>query len=350
MNSAMTDSTDSILSKLNVSPQTIPEGTQVEHSLDGLTSPTTDLTNPLSRKSSTLSMRAAGARRIPNAERERRSSRRSASATTSLSPAQAFLASWNREGMTAEPAPECPDDEGKSFGAADVTYVIGRTLAHGGFGTIKEAHTLTAGGQKLVRAVKIVRKAAAGAGGDVDKVQQDLEHEISVWRHLEHPHILRMHAAYDSGFATFCVMDLNEGGTLFDLVRQCRANAAELGGRRAVEPGLARGYAFQLACALRYLHQDVRVCHRDVKLENCLLDMRGPGAETHGGVLRLCDFGLADFLHGDSSTADDATSPDDRADAAAPEPASSSSEPGDTRRPTSSIIGTLEYASPKGLS
>ncbi|KAK3088995.1 hypothetical protein LTR53_019775, partial [Teratosphaeriaceae sp. CCFEE 6253] len=122
MNSAMTDSTDSILSKLNVSPQTIPEGTRVEHSLDGLTSPTTDLTNPLSRKSSTLSMRAAGARRIPNAERERRSSRRSASATTSLSPAQAFLASWNREGMTAEPAPECPDDEGKSFGAADVTY------------------------------------------------------------------------------------------------------------------------------------------------------------------------------------------------------------------------------------
>ncbi|KAK3082401.1 hypothetical protein LTR53_020405, partial [Teratosphaeriaceae sp. CCFEE 6253] len=69
--------------------------------------------------------------------------------------------------------------------------------------------------------------------------------------------------------------------------------------------------------------------------------MRGPGAETRGGVLRLCDFGLADFLHGDSSTADDAASPDDRADAAAPAPASSSAEPDDTRRPTSSIIGTL---------
>ena len=53
-------------------------------------------------------------------------------------------------------------------------------------------------------------------------------------------------------------------------------------------------YSFQLASALRYLHEDARVVHRDVKLENCIID-------CEGGDLRLCDFGLADFLPGEDT-------------------------------------------------
>ncbi|KAK3667622.1 hypothetical protein LTR22_001437 [Elasticomyces elasticus] len=289
MGSAMTDSADSILSKLTVSPQTIPEGQQVEHSLDGLMSPMSELANPLSRNSSTRSTRMTGSRRIPNAERSRRSSRRSASATTSISPAQAFLSSWNREGITAEPAQEKPDDEGKSFGLNN-EYIIGRTINQGGFGVIKEAHTMTESGKKLVYAVKIVRKAITDSeGADGDKLQQELEHE-------------------------------NDG-------------------RKGLDPKLATSYAYQLASALRYLHQDMRVCHRDVKLENCLIDMSVPNAETEGGNLRLCDFGLADFLHSDSST-----------DTVSPERSGATTPSGSGRPTRSSVIGTLEYASPRGLS
>ncbi|KAK4963337.1 hypothetical protein LTR10_000965 [Elasticomyces elasticus] len=339
MGSAMTDSADSILSKLTVSPQTIPEGQQVEHSLDGLMSPMSELANPLSRNSSTRSTRMTGSRRIPNAERSRRSSRRSASATTSISPAQAFLSSWNREGMTAEPAQEKPDDEGKSFGLNN-EYIIGRTINQGGFGVIKEAHTMTESGKKLVYAVKIVRKAITDSeGADGDKLQQELEHEVSVWRELHHSHILRLHVVYETDFATFCIMDLNVGGTLFDAVRRCRSSAAQNDGRKGLDPKLATSYAYQLASALRYLHQDMRVCHRDVKLENCLIDMSVPNAETEGGNLRLCDFGLADFLHSDSST-----------DTVSPERSGATTPSGSGRPTRSSVIGTLEYASPRGLS
>ncbi|KAK0264362.1 hypothetical protein LTS09_001840 [Friedmanniomyces endolithicus] len=315
------------------------EGKRAEHSLDSVTSPLAENAPSLSRNSSTRSIRATGARRIPNAERERRSSRRSASATTSMSPAQAFLSSWNREGITAEPAQEKPDDEGKSFGM-ETQYVIGKTINQGGFGVIKEAHTMTDSGQRLVFAVKIVRKAVIDAdGADGDKLQQELEHEMSVWRWLEHPHILRLHEVYKTDFATFCVMDLNIGGTLFDLVRQCRSSAFQNDGRKGLKPNLAMRYAYQLASALRYLHQDMRVCHRDIKLENCLIDMTGPNASTAGGNLRLCDFGLADFLHNDSTAGE--VSPERTTN---PATAPSSHH----HRPTS-VIGTLEYASPRGL-
>merc|ERR1712070_822606 len=150
-------------------------------------------------------------------------------------------------------------------------------------------------GERSIRAVKIVRKAIPDKAADEnEKAQQELEHEVSVWRHLIHPHILRLHAVYDT-----------------DLVRKSRASASadntgsSSGGRKGLEPKLAKIYAYQLASALRYLHEDIRVCHRDIKLENCLVDLTGVAdPDTDPGILRLCDFGLADFLHSDPSLDD----------------------------------------------
>lgn len=279
--------------------------------------------------------------RIPNAQ-SRRSSRRSTSANPSVSPAHAFLSSWSVNAAASEPAPEPqPDDEGQAIGLSN-EYIIGRTIGHGGFGVVKEVHSINATGDNTVRAVKIVRKNIPGRNDlENDKAQQELEHEVSIWRHLKHRHILDLHVVYDTDFATFCIMDLNVGGTLFDIVRKSRASASENDGRKGLDPKLAKSYAYQLACALRYLHEDIRVCHRDVKLENCLIDMAGPNADTEGGNLRLCDFGLADFLH--SETGDDA----------GPELIGrrfQRREPATQNPTTSSVIGTLEYASPKGLS
>lgn len=292
-------------------------------------------------------MRTTRPVRVPTSE-HRRSMRRSNSARTSISPAHAFLSSWgNREDAVSEPAPEPkPDDEGQAIGL-DSEYIVGRTINQGGFGVVKEVHTITETGAPLVRAVKIVRKSIPGTDEMAnEKAQQELEHEVSVWRHLKHRHILDLRAVYDTEFATFCVMDLNVGGTLFDMVRTARSSATEDNGRKGLDPELAKCYAYQLASALRYLHEDIRVCHRDVKLENCLIDMTVPHAATEGGNLRLCDFGLADFLSSDRSLDE----------APAETFGGMLSPPGGPRPPavqnptTSSVIGTLEYASPKGLS
>lgn len=340
--SAMTDSADSILSKLTVSPQTIPEGKTVEHSIEPLLSPTSDERSPISRHSSTRSTRMSASRRIPNA---RRTSRRSTSANnTSVSPAQAFLSSWAKEAGANENVPEPqPDDKGQEFGL-HTKWVIGETINRGGFGVVKEAHTIDEHGNRVLKAVKIVRKTVPGKNErENEKAQQELEHEVSVWRDLGHRHVLKLIEVYDTDFATFCVMDLNVGGTLFDVVSKARRGAADNDGRKGLQPKIAKSYAYQLACALRYLHEDIRVCHRDVKLENCLVDVSAPNAATEGGNLRLCDFGLADFLNNDQSFDD-----------GVPERFNGSgylSLPDGVAMPTtSSIIGTLEYASPKGLS
>lgn len=338
------NSTGSLTSKMTVSPpKTIPEGKPIDLTATSpVLSPMEDMMiSPLSRNSSARSMRMSRPTRIPNPQ-SRRSSRRSTSAHTSVSPAHAFLSSWSVNAAASEPAPEPqPDDEGQAIGLNN-EYIIGRTIGHGGFGVVKEVHTIDAAGGNTIRAVKIVRKNIPGRNDlENDKAQQELEHEVSIWRHLKHRHILDLHAVYDTDFATFCVMDLNVGGTLFDIVRTSRASASDNDGRKGLEPKIAKSYAYQLACALRYLHEDIRVCHRDVKLENCLVDMSGPNAEKEGGNLRLCDFGLADFLH--SETGDDA----------GPELIGRRFQQREqaTQYPTtSSVIGTLEYASPKGLS
>lgn len=271
----------------------------------------------------------------------RRSSRRSNSANqTSCSPAQAFLSNWARSDAEEAPSESKPDDEGQAIGLNN-EYIIGRVISRGGFGVVKEVHSIDDRGNRIVRAVKIVHKAVPGSSeADNEKVQQEIEHEVSVWRYLDHRHILPLHAVYETDYATFCVMDLNVGGTLFDLVRKSRQSASSNDGRKGLPPHLAKSYAYQLACALRYLHEDIRVCHRDVKLENCLVDLSAPDANEKGGNLRLCDFGLADFLH--SQSLDDTP------------PSRSSSrlslETGAPIPTASSIIGTLEYASPKGLS
>ncbi len=248
-----------------------------------------------------------------------RSSRRSTS--SSMSPATAFLSRFARE-----EAPPEPDGEGQEVGE----YVIGKQVGFGGFSTVKEAYTLE-GEEKICRAVKVVRKQVAGKEElENEQLQAEFEHEVSLWRCLGHRNILPLIEVYVTDFATFCFTKLNTGGTLFDLVR---AN------RQGISRDLSRRYAYQLASAIRYLHEDVRVVHRDIKLENCLIDISDPDAARDGGNILLCDFGLAEFV-----TSDDRRSSPEPYERATDRPPARNIGPSET---STSIAGSLQYASPE---
>ncbi|GAB7354181.1 hypothetical protein MBLNU459_g4734t1 [Dothideomycetes sp. NU459] len=253
-----------------------------------------------------------------------RRSSRLMSGSTSMSPATAFLSQWGQDSI-ASMAPD-PDDEGQPLGLNN-EYVIGRQLGFGGFSVVKELVSMSDGGGKSRKAVKIVRKVLGTPEAENDKHQQEIEHEVGIWRYLQHDNILPLHAVFDTDFATFCVMDLVEGGTLFDIVRDGRSS-----GRKGLGEKLAKLYAFQLASALRYLHEDMRVVHRDVKLENCLVDFSGRGNDEVG-LLKLCDFGLADFINNDMS-----------------ESMQSIQSDGSGSESSAEIVGTLQYAAPENLS
>ncbi|KAL9135505.1 MAG: hypothetical protein Q9175_003307 [Cornicularia normoerica] len=259
-----------------------------------------------------MSMRAA----------QRQGSRSSGRSTSSsMSPATAFLSRFSRE-----EAPLEPDSEGQEIGE----YVIGKQVGFGGFSTVKEAYTLE-GDEKICRAVKIVRKQVAGKEElENEQLQAEFEHEVSLWRCLGHRNILPLIEVYVTDFATFCFTKLNTGGTLFDLVR---AN------RQGISRDLARRYAYQLASAIRYLHEDVRVVHRDIKLENCLIDISDPDVARDGGNILLCDFGLAEFV-----TSDTRRSSPEPYEITTDRPIPRNLVPSET---STSIAGSLQYASPE---
>ena len=251
----------------------------------------------------------------------RSGSRRSTS--SSKSPATAFLSRFAREQQESSPD---PDGEGQEVGE----YVIGKQVGFGGFSTVKEAYTLE-GDERICRAVKIVRRQVPGKGEvENEQFQAEFEHEVSLWRCLAHRNILPLIEVYVTKYATFCFTKLNTGGTLFDLVR---AN------RHGLSRDLGRRYAYQLASAIRYLHEDVRVVHRDIKLENCLIDISDPDVAKDGGNLLLCDFGLAEFVRSRTRP----SSPDPYEDAA-DRPPPRNIGPSET---STSIAGSLQYASPE---
>lgn len=257
--------------------------------------------------------------------RARHSGRRS-TASSGKSPASTFLSMW---GNSEEPAPQ-PDDEGQMVGT---DYVLGKQIGFGGFSTVKEAYKVEDSGGTKRLAVKIVGKQISGKSEkENDEVQAEFDHEVRVWRYLSHPNVLTLDAVYETDYATFCFTKLAIGGTLFDLVRQ---------NRQGLDLNLAKKYTYQLACALRYLHEDARVVHRDIKLENCLLDPIELPDSTKASNLVLCDFGMAEWM-----TTDNGGESPDPYDNVADRPPPKTIGPAGS---STSVAGSLEYASPELL-
>ncbi|KAK9252958.1 kinase-like domain-containing protein [Lipomyces tetrasporus] len=214
-----------------------------------------------------------------------------------VSPASKFLAMFNAGQSKVPPAPE-PDDEGQEV----TDYVIGKPLGYGGFSIVKEAHTLV-NGTEVTHAVKIVRKSqrhdvggVGGVGGATDELAQaDLDHELTIWRCISpaHPHVLQLLSVHETEFATFCFMQYANAGSVFDaVIRKQRSDGV------TVPLDVKVRWMFELCCALRFLHQDLRIVHRDVKPENCLLSIEDPHSQTvHDAKLLLCDFGMSEFIN-----------------------------------------------------
>ncbi|XP_008808323.2 CBL-interacting serine/threonine-protein kinase 14-like [Phoenix dactylifera] len=127
-------------------------------------------------------------------------------------------------------------------------------------------------------ALKAIPKGRVAKGGRAPNVVR----EISIMRHLRHPHVLRLLAVLASRSKIYIVLELARGGEL--LARVARGRLPE---------DLSRRYFRQLISAIGYCHSR-GVFHRDLKPENLLLD--------DAGDLKVSDFGLSalpDQIRGD---------------------------------------------------
>ncbi|KAG0498643.1 hypothetical protein HPP92_003334 [Vanilla planifolia] len=108
------------------------------------------------------------------------------------------------------------------------------------------------------------------------KIDENVQREIINHRSLRHPNIVRFKEVVLTPTHLAIVMEYAAGGELFE--RICNA------GRFSEDE--ARFFFQQLISGVSYCHS-MEICHRDLKLENTLLD----GNPTP--QLKICDFGYS---------------------------------------------------------
>ncbi|CAI6341236.1 unnamed protein product [Periconia digitata] len=327
------DRVASLTSATTASPTEVrtPLEAPAEYTLSPLPSTSSPIEFPIFPGKRFGSQRSRSYREFGENDGSRRASRRSSAARSgrslsSMSPAASFLSRYKTSDAPLKP-PE-PDEEGQGVGYHG-EYIIGKQIGYGGFSVVKEVTSIE-DGKRVVNAVKIVRRQLQYKSElENEEIQTHFDHEVEIWRFLRHPYILPLLCVYTTDFATYCITRLNEGGTLFDEVRTLRRSQ-----KTGLPQALAKRYTYQLASAMRYLHNDVQIVHRDIKLENCLVDKSGPTAEEEGGNVLLCDFGMADFIVSDQRDGPDPHSIGENQNIG----------PGGT---STSIAGSLEYAAPE---
>lgn len=145
-------------------------------------------------------------------------------------------------------------------------YELGRVLGQGTFARVHFARNLETGAGV---AIKIIDKEKVFKVSLIEQIKR----EISVMRLVKHPNIVQLYEVMATKSKIYFVMEYVKGGELFDKVAKGK-----------LKEDVARKYFQQLISAIDFCHSR-GVYHRDLKLENLLLD--------ENGNLKVSDFGLS---------------------------------------------------------
>eukprot|EP00630_Chrysocystis_fragilis_P001432 CAMPEP_0197390254 /NCGR_PEP_ID=MMETSP1165-20131217/2282_1 /TAXON_ID=284809 /ORGANISM="Chrysocystis fragilis, Strain CCMP3189" /LENGTH=391 /DNA_ID=CAMNT_0042915727 /DNA_START=11 /DNA_END=1183 /DNA_ORIENTATION=+ len=184
----------------------------------------------------------------------------------------ASLSSYALKATVPPPARSLTTAATDSRRRLEVDYSILEELGSGAIGKVYRAIERKSGKSWAVKVVSL-RQVELSRSAALD----DLLHEARMLRTICHPGIVSVRDVYCSESAFSLVMQLVEGGDLFDRIMQ----------RRFYPEDDARGVLRNLLSALSYLHSR-SIAHRDIKPENILLR----SSQSHVDVL-LSDFGLA---------------------------------------------------------
>lgn len=161
-------------------------------------------------------------------------------------------------------------------------YILGNTIGEGEFGKVKLGWKYDQRPDQQVEvAIKLIKKDALGSNPNrMAKIMR----EVAILRQLTHPNIVRLHKMEESERHYGIVLEYASGGELFDYILN----------HRYLKDNAARRLFAQLVSGVGYLHKK-GIVHRDLKLENLLLD-------RHKNII-ITDFGFANtFDPGDELT------------------------------------------------
>jgi protein-serine/threonine kinase len=152
------------------------------------------------------------------------------------------------------------------------SYILGQTLGEGEFGKVKLGWKKDG---SIQVAIKLIRRESLGSNPSrLPKIYR----EISILRDLSHPNIVRLHEMVETDRHIGIIMEYASGGELFDYILN----------NRYLKDNAARRLFAQLVSGVGYLHKK-GIVHRDLKLENLLLD--------RNRNIIITDFGFANTFH-----------------------------------------------------
>ena len=116
----------------------------------------------------------------------------------------------------------------------------------------------------------------------MDQVESTLL-EKDIMFECDHPFLVGMEYLFQSELRLYFVMPFVRGGELYKIYES----------KKRFDEETVRFYGAQLAIAIGYLHSK-GIAHRDLKLENILVDT--------DGYLKIIDYGLAKMLKDDDES------------------------------------------------
>uniref|UniRef100_A0A0B6ZQP0 non-specific serine/threonine protein kinase n=1 Tax=Arion vulgaris TaxID=1028688 RepID=A0A0B6ZQP0_9EUPU len=150
-----------------------------------------------------------------------------------------------------------------------------KTLGEGTYGKVKLALDKATGEHV---AIKYIKKTKIEDKNDLNRIRR----EIQILSSLRHKHIVNIREVFEKKDKIVLVLDYAQGGELYDYLNRM-GQLAESEARRIFR---------QIVSAIHYCHQN-DIVHRDLKLENIILDDKGN--------VKIADFGLANYYSHNST-------------------------------------------------
>lgn len=156
-------------------------------------------------------------------------------------------------------------------------YQIIEPIGKGAFGSV---YSVQKGGTKYAMKEIVLNSFDQTArGGKDSNVGDVICREVAILKELDHPNIIKYYNSFCQGEYLYIVMELIEGMTLADYIQSMSEKKQKLTEDEVWD------IFIQVCEALRYLHAERHVVHRDIAPSNIMISRQG--------VVKLTDFGLA---------------------------------------------------------
>lgn len=166
-------------------------------------------------------------------------------------------------------------------------YTLESIIGYGAWGMIRKCTSNNNGSLKAVKIIKFKNN---------EKIKDRVIREINIWYQLKHQNILPLlKYQIDNNYAIYCLTELFEDGTLYDLVLSWD-NLINSKISNDTRCKIITFLSRQIIDALNYLHNEMEIIHGDIKLENCLLQKNHKDFNAKNWNIVLCDFGMSYYI------------------------------------------------------